>query len=355
MSTDAVVVTDARGYIQYVNPAFERMTGYSANEAAGRSLHFLDSGRHEEDFYKGIRSTLESDGIWKGRLTSRKKDGTLYYEECTHSRVKAPSGKIIGHLSIRRDETERLRLESMVEEIDAMKNSGQVVSGICHEIGNAVNTLVMILAVLKTKLDRLDTAAIARYVESAADEADKAAYIVRCLKNYNIHAEPELQPVKLPEFVKNILALVQDAFTAKGIEIKASIDADVERCFADPRALHQVMLNVLINASDALEGRAHPGVFIRISRSGENVRVRVEDNGCGMSDEQLRNLFKPFYTTKPNGTGLGLVIIKRLLTVMNSSIEITSSKNAGTRIDIFIPGLRASIDGASEDLSAAAA
>jgi len=355
LGAEAVVFTDARGYVQYVNPSFERMTGFTRADLVGRCLHVLDSGKHGEAFYKRIRKELARDGIWRGRLISRRKDGALYFEECVHSLIKSPSGRIIGHLSVRRDETERLKLESIVEEIDNIKNNVHVVPGICHEIGNAVNSLVMILAVLKSRLGRLDAAAIARYVDTASDEAGKAAHIVRCLKNYNVNAEPEIERIALPEFLKNILALVQDDFTIKGIELDSSVDSDADSCAADPRALHQVMLNLLINASDALAGRPHPTVSIRASRSGENVRVRVEDNGCGMSREQLRNLFKPFYTTKPHGTGLGLAIIQKLLTAINGSIKVTSQKGTGTIIDIFIPGESASTREASEELSSDAA
>lgn len=340
LSSDAVVVTDPRGFIQYVNTAFKRITGYTAEETVGRNLHILDSGRHDGAFYECVRKTLAREGIWRGRLICKKKDGTLYHEECTHALVKSTSGKISHHLSVRRDVTERLRLQSIAEEIDAMKNNSYIHAGICHEIGNAVNSLAVILDVLKAKLPRLDTAAIAGYVESASDEAKKTAYIIRCLRNYNVHVKPEIRQVKLSEFVGKILALTRDNFKAKGIEIGVSIDTGVERCCADPRALHQVMLNLLINASDALEGSVHPKISIAISRSDENVRVRVEDNGCGMSEDQLRNMFKPFYTTKAHGTGLGLVIVRKLLAAMHGSIEVTSRKDSGTAIDIIIPGER---------------
>ncbi len=354
LSSDAIVVTDPRGYIQYVNTAFEQMTGYIGEEAAGRSLHILDSGRHDGEFYECVRKTLAREGIWRGRLVSKKKDGTLYHEECTHSLVKGPSGETTYHLSVRRDVTERLKLESIVEEIDTTKNCGYILSGVRHEIGNSVNSLAAILGVLKAKLARLDTPAIAGYLESASDEAQKAAYILRCLRNYNIFTKPEIQGVRLPEFMAKFLALVRDDLAAKGIGINASIDANVEQCCADPRALHQVMLNLLINATDALEGRAHPRVSIRISKSGENVRVTVEDNGCGMSEDHLRNMFKPFYTTKAHGTGLGLVIIKKLLTAMNGSIAVRSFKDIGTTIDIIIPGERVMTGNTAEALPAAA-
>jgi C4-dicarboxylate-specific signal transduction histidine kinase len=107
--------------------------------------------------------------------------------------------------------------------------------------------------------------------------------------------------------------------------------------YADPRALQQVMLNIFTNASDAMNGRDTPKITIKAFRSAGMIGIRVEDNGCGIPEDKLKDLFKPFYTTKAHGTGLGLVIVKKMLAKMNGTIEITRRQDEGTRVDIFIP------------------
>ncbi|MGE5174387.1 MAG: two-component system sensor histidine kinase NtrB [Betaproteobacteria bacterium] len=349
LSTDGIVMTDSRGFIRYVNSAFEQITGYSKEEVLGRSLHCLDSGRHDDAFYDMIRKTIAQGGMWKGRFISKKKDGTLYHEDCIHALVKGPAGEVISHVSIRRDVTERLKLEAVAEEVDSEKNIGYIFSGARHEIGNAINSLVIILSVMKAKFKKLDPQAVEESLDRASDLASKTAYIVRSLKNCNRYMKPELACVNLPKFIADFRALIQDDFTAKGIELTTSLDADTELCYADPRSLQQILLNLFINAADALKGREHPKVSLALFGTGDNIRIRVEDNGWGMSEEQLHNIFKPFYTTKEHGTGLGLVIVRRLLAAMNGSIEVSSHKDVGTTMDITIPR-EAAITGNTKDV-----
>jgi signal transduction histidine kinase len=138
--------------------------------------------------------------------------------------------------------------------------------------------------------------------------------------------------------MNKFLVLVRGDFSLRrGIELVLSLDPDVEFCLADPRALQQILLNLFSNAADACEGREAPKIEIMISRSRGMVHFRIADNGRGMSEEQQNDLFKPFYTTKNHGTGLGLVIVKKMLSSMNSEIEVFSRKDEGTKVDIFIP------------------
>jgi signal transduction histidine kinase len=115
------------------------------------------------------------------------------------------------------------------------------------------------------------------------------------------------------------------------------MDARSDRLYADPRALQQVLLNLITNAIDAVRERDHPKVVIRISVTDGIVRIAVEDNGCGIPADKLKDMFKPFYTTKPTGTGLGLVIVKKMIIRMNGTIEIESSKDVGTVVTISLP------------------
>ena len=152
-----------------------------------------------------------------------------------------------------------------------------------------------------------------------------------------MYEKPFLQNVPLEPFMDKFLSLTREDFKSKGIEIIMTVDNGAPACYADPRALQQVLLNLLTNAADALDGCKNPKVTITILKLDDRIQIRLEDNGCGIPEDRLKNLFKPFYTTKPKGTGLGLVIVKKMLTQMHGTIDITSQKDIGSVVDIYLP------------------
>lgn len=338
-AADAIVITDNRGYIQYVNPAFEHITGYKKDEVINRNIHILDSGEHGEDFFRKMRETLKQDNVWKGRLVNRKKDGTTYHEECTISAVRDSSGEIMNYVAIKRDVTERIRLESIAQAVNTMNNMGYIFSGVRHEIGNPINSIKMTLSMLKENLDRFDKRMIQNYIARSLDEIRRIEYLLKAFKNFNMYERMELQDIDMKSFMDKLLTIIKDDFLKRGVPVSLDIMPNAYRCYADPRALHQVLLNILINAGDACSGRTDPFISISVSRSADNmVNIQVKDNGCGMTEDQMKNLFKPFFTTKPDGTGLGLVIAKKMLTLMNGMIEVESKKDKGTVVSILLPG-----------------
>jgi PAS domain S-box-containing protein len=336
LSTEAVVLTDSRGFIRYVNSAFEHITGYTREEVVGRSPHILDSGRHDEAFYQSMREILSRDGVWRGQLVSRKKDGTLYHEDCTVALIKGDD--INSFVSIRRDIMDKMRLEAIAEKVDVENNNGFIFTGVRHEIGNVINSLLMLLGVLRTKLDSIEKPAVGEYLDRALEQAMKGSFLLRSLKNADLYEKPELQNIRLSAFMDKFVELVKEDCTVKGISITANRADGAEYCFADPRLLHQILLNLVINASDALEGREHRKIVLAVFEEENRIVIRVEDNGCGMSEEQVKNLFRPFHTTKAQGTGLGLVIVKKLLAAIKGAIKVSSLRNIGTTVDITIPG-----------------
>ena len=142
-------------------------------------------------------------------------------------------------------------------------------------------------------------------------------------------------------FMEDFMALVETDFTDKGVRIQLSVDDSGICALTDHRAFHQVMLNLLTNAADACEKSDTPRIAIDVRHMQPDlVQVQVSDNGCGMSTIERRNLFRPFHTSKPHGTGLGLVIIKKMLAKMNTTIRIESSQGWGTTVTMSLPSGR---------------
>jgi signal transduction histidine kinase len=236
-----------------------------------------------------------------------------------------------------RDITEKARLESIAAEVNTMDNIKYIFSGIRHELGNPINSIKMALSVLKTKLDTCSRDTITEYVDRILTEISRVEYLLKSLKSFGMFDNPIIQSVNLASFFHRFVSLTAEDLRKKGIELRISLNPEAQCILADPRALQHAILNLVTNASDALEDSSHPTIQISSEKWEGKICIHVRDNGCGMSSEVSDNLFKPFYTTKSFGTGLGLTITKKMLTKMNGTIEIDSIKNGGTTATIKLP------------------
>lgn len=336
-AAEAVVITDPSGVIQYVNPAFEKITGYGKEDALGRTLHFLEGGRHDEEYFREIREALQQNGVWSGQHINIKKDGTPYDEECTISVVSDPGGEIANYVYIKHDVTEKKRLQSIAESVKTMESIGYVFSGLRHEIGNPINSLKMIYGVLRNRLDSLPADAVRSYLEQMMSEVARVEHLLRALKHFSLFQTQASQDLRVGDFLDNFLPLVKEDFDRKGIRINISVDRDAQGVRADPWALQQCLLNVLNNSADALKDRPDPVVSLSVSRQAGTVLIAVRDNGCGIPEKMMKNLYRPFSTTKEHGMGLGLVIVKKMLANMNGTIDVESTKDVGTVVTITVP------------------
>jgi len=337
-AAEAVVITEpSSGVIQYVNRAFEQITGYAREEVLGHDLHMLDSSMQGDQFYRELREAIHRDGVWRGQMISRKKDGTQYYEDCAISPVVGPSGEILNYLALKRDITEKLRLESIAESVNTMNSIGYIFSGVRHEIGNPINSINMLLGLLSSKLPQLSEEAIRDYLDRITGQVGRVEFLLRSLKSFNMFETQEPQSVTVASFMDQFLPLVHGDLAGKGVLFDLTLAPNANRLYADPRALQQVLLNLITNAIDSLRDRDHPRIALSVTRLDGRIRIDMEDNGCGMSEDKMMNLFKPFYTTKASGTGLGLVIVKKMITRMNGTIAIASTKDIGTVVTISLP------------------
>ncbi len=238
------------------------------------------------------------------------------------------------------DITERKQMEAVIEATNLTKNLGYVFSGIRHEIGNPVNSIKVALSVLQRNLDEYDKPTIAEFVDRSLQEITRIEYLLRALKNYSLFEKPDIKRLQIADFMTQFIPLVKNDFEEKGIKIENIISDKNLEILADSRALHHVMLNLMTNAADALEGHERPQIVVSIIKNGSWVEIKVNDNGKGMSQADHQNLFKPFSTVKTSGTGLGLVIVKKMLTAMDGDIGIESYQGIGTTVTISLPEAR---------------
>ncbi len=332
-STDEVVMIICRqGKIEYVNPAFERATGYSREDVMGRSPVVLGSHRHDRSLYIGFLNTVTAGKTWAGRMTNRKKTGELVHFEGTISPVRDRTGRVTCYVSVFQDVTGRMRLESIAEAASTTNSLGYAISGLRHELANPLNSIKLSLGVLEAKLDPSMRACLERIHKEVA----RMEYLLKSLKNFNRDEALEIRKLELSFFLADFVSLIKCDFPDKGINV--ALDAAFPAsALCDPRALKQVLLNLVANSVDALAGVAGAEILFGLFKVGRTLMVRVADNGCGMAKEQMDNLFKPFNTTKKQGTGLGLVIVKKMITRMGGDVKVSSMRGRGTTVDILLP------------------
>jgi len=235
------------------------------------------------------------------------------------------------------DITEKMRLDAIAESVNTMNNLGYIFSGIRHELGNPINSMKTTITVLKNNIRAYTPEMVVEYIDRVLSDIHRVEYLLKELKTFSMFEHPEIGDVHMVSFMNDLLVMVERDFKPRGIRFKTVFRTEVEYGHIDPRAFQQVMLNILTNASDALETIASPEIIITMFKSGSRILVKIKDNGRGLTEECRKNLFKPFTTTKTNGTGLGLVIVKKMMSKMDGTVEVESEEGRGTVVTLNLP------------------
>ncbi len=309
------------------------------NAAFFEVLQDEDLGRNYKELYdlfvRDIETSDDSDQAWRdahqviyqGRLI-----GYSVYKSAANYRCV-----------FIRDITEKSRLQSIAQAANAMDNIGFIFSGIRHEIGNPLNSLKMALSVLKQSSENTSPEMLQKFIERGLADIGRIEYLLKSLKTFNMYDRVDLKDVHLVEFMDKFISLVDQDFHSHGIRVKTEIPLDIAWVRIDERALHQALLNIFNNAAEALKDQEVPVITIRAEERDQLMWLIVSDNGCGIFPEQLKYLFQPFNTSKANGNGLGLVITRKLLAMMNGDIDIVSQSGHGTEVTIRLP-ISAAVD-----------
>jgi len=350
---EAIIILDQMANITFVNPAFQLMTGYSVEEAVGRNIRILKSGRHSKAFYAELWDTLNAGKVWKGRFINKKKDGTLYHEESSISPFTDKSGTVVNYLAVKRDITRELKLEEQLNQSQKMDALGQMAGGVAHDFNNL---LQIILGYTEMSLAHLpdDDAGTVRMKEIHC-AAEQAVTLVRQLLTFSKRQQIEPQPLDLNETINNQIKLV-GRLIGENIEVNVICPKETKRVFADPTQVEQILTNLCLNARDAMPqggsliietrntvmDESTIGVHTRVA-PGEYVMLTVSDTGTGMPKEILEHIFEPFFSTKAEGkgSGLGLATVYGIVEKHKGMILVYSELSMGTTFKIYLPVCKA--------------
>ncbi len=355
-SAEAIVVTDRAGTILYVNPSFERITGYSRDEAVGKNPRILRSGKHGETFYREMWGALLRGEVWEGHFTNRKKDGTIYEEDATISPVRDPSGEIVSFVGVKRDVTRMASLEKQVRMAQKMESVGTLAGGVAHDFNNVLTGIIGFGEMLRLRVAN-DPKAVSE-VDEILRGADRASVLTRQLLTFARRQVIDPVNLDLNAVVTGLVKLIRKV-TRENIEVKTFLGEEVPTIRADQGQVEQILMNLSLNARDAMpeggqlvfctEEVLVDGELLKkypYMKAGRYAVLSAGDTGIGMDEETRERIFEPFFTTKApdKGTGLGLAVVYGIVKQHDGFIHVHSEPGTGTTFRVYFPAVDAPAD-----------
>jgi len=348
-AAESVFITDKDGMIQYINPAFERLTGYSHKDAIGQSPSILKSGKHDTSFYAEKWDSLTRGIAWQGRIVNRKKDGSFYEADATISPVLDKSGKITNFVFIKRDVTNEIELEKRLFQAQKMESIGTLAGGIAHDFNNI---LFSIMGYTELALDDTERGApLHNNLQEVLIAAHCAKDLVKQILTFSRQADQELKPLKIQLVVREVLKLIKVSLPST-IEININISNICGLVMADAAQIHRVAMNLLTNAYHAMADEGgklditlkeveldvddlkDPAMF-----PGSYVCLTVADTGTGIDNSVIDRIFEPYFSTKEKdkGTGLGLATVYGIVKSYGGNIRVYSEPGKGSVFHVYLP------------------
>lgn len=355
-AAESIVITDNRGEIIYVNPAFENISGYSKLEAVGKKPSIIKSDYHDKFFYDDMWKSLKRGQIWNGYLRNRSKDGKFFEEEASISPVFDRYDKIQNFVAVKRDVTQERQMEKQLRKAQKMEAIGTLAGGIAHDFNNILFPIIGFTELLQAKTS--DKSEDRRYLDNILSAAYRAKELVHQILTFSRQNEEEKRPVKLHVIVKEVLKLLRASIPSI-IEIRYDIEETQFPVMADPIKIHQLVMNLGTNAYQAME---QTGGTLNItlqtidlinedikalgfdSPQGKYVKLSITDTGTGIPKDVIDRIYEPYFTTKPQGkgTGLGLSTVHGIVISCGGLIRVESFEGQGSCFDVFLPAVNES-------------
>ena len=357
-SQSLVMITDPDGAIEYVNPGFIGVTGFSAQECRGRGIVEMRLCKKDDPIRGEVWETLSSGRIWEGELKSLKKNGECFFEYATFSPVRDPEGELTGYVKISEDITARKRAEEQRHSLQArlfkaekMEAIGTLAAGVAHDFNNLLTTIRgnAELAMDKTEVED----PVSNRLEEIVLAVESAARVTRQLLVFSRRQPMELEPSEINATIEKLLKTLKRVM-GEEISVTTNLDPSLWMARADQGSLEQVMMNLTVNARDAMAEGGSLNIrtenvtvdedFCELNpdaRTGRFVCITVEDTGAGMDGKVLEHIFEPFFSTKDfdGGTGLGLAVVYGIVKEHRGWINVTSKPGEGSTFRVYLPAV----------------
>ncbi len=343
---ETVMIFDVDGKIDYVNPAMMHLTGFSREELIGKNVGDLNGNiKMTEE----VRRIINSGKVWQGHVSIGVKDGSSCEMDVRISPVKGNQGNIVSFVSVGRDITKELMLEEQLRQTQKLEAIGTLAGGIAHDFNNILSAVIGFTELSLIEVNEENSA------YNSMGEVLKAGYrardLVKQILTFSRQSEQETGPLKISPIAKEALKLLRASLPTT-IEMREDIMSN-SIVIADPTQIHQVIMNLCVNAGHAMQPR---GGVLDVSLldvdlddaslssqtgivPGRYVCMKISDTGCGISSEIQKRIFEPFFTTKEKnvGTGMGLSVVHGIVSSYGGEILVSSEPGKGTVFTIYLP------------------
>jgi two-component system cell cycle sensor histidine kinase/response regulator CckA len=327
----SIIITDIDGNIEFVNPKFVNLTGYTQEEVIGKNPRILKSGRTPPEEYKKLWDTILSGNIWKGDFINKRKDGELYYEFAIIAPIFDSKGNITNFIAIKEDVTQLRKAEEELKKSEKLAALGKMAAYVAHEIKTPLNSM-------KINIDRLEQKTIdndsKKSLSAIQKELKRLANLLKNTLQFSNQTSLPFIEVNLHKKIENVRESLEPILRERGVTlVNRTSDHNI---FGDAQQLLTLFVQLIENSIDSMDSGGE--IEISSELKGDQCFIYVKDNGCGV--DCSGNIFEPFITTKSAGTGLGLAIVKNIIDNHKGSIRLVSSKQGETIFEIILKSSR---------------
>ena len=351
-SSISVIITDSNGLIEYVNPYFTKLTGYSFEEVKGKNPRFLKSGYHSINFYKELWQNITSGRDWQGEMLNTKKNGITYWENIVISPIVNKSGSITNFVAIQEDITEKKKLvEDLIAAKDKAEEMNKVKSlffaNMSHELRTPMIGILGNAELLGMEVENQEHMKMINTIRKSAFRLHETLNSILDISKIEVEGVQKIiKTVELNSVVEECLALFKAAATEKGLLLNFEKKVNRILLHTDDNLLTKILNNLINNA---IKYTSTGSITVKTDFHDNKAVISVKDTGIGISPENIQLIFEPFrqtsegYSRQYEGTGLGLTITKRFVEVLGGTIKVESKKGEGSVFTVQIADYKQNI------------
>ncbi|WP_457566308.1 PAS domain S-box protein [Caldithrix abyssi] len=354
-AAESIVITDTQGHVEYVNPAFEKITGYTINDVMQEKTNLLKNGQQEDENYRELLDTISAGKTWRGQFVNKRKNGERYFEDAVIFPLIDKDGKITNYCKIARDVTREKELENQLHQAQKMESIGTLAGGVAHDFNNLLTVINGYAELMRLSMN--EDHPLHKAVSAISEAGKRAAELTNQLLAFSRKQVSKSEVININEIIASMEKMLK-RLIGEDIYLEKKLDSHIHRIKADKSHLEQIIMNLVVNARDAIrlnkqpEAKkeiliktgnvilddefvgAHPG-----SKKGSYVCLSIADTGLGMDEKTKTRIFEPFFTTKEKGqgTGLGLALVYGIVKQHNGYISVHSMPGEGTTFKIYFP------------------